>query len=135
MKNLSVDTNIVIDLLYKRKGFYEGAQDLFTLGDSKKVNLSVSSLIMANTHYLLSKQFKTEEANRILRRFKLLVKILALDEKILDLALISVFNDFEDAIQYFTALENGCEVIITRNKKDFRNVLLPVMTADKFIKF
>ena len=69
------------------------------------------------------------------RRFKLVVKILALDEKILDLALISVFNDFEDAIQYFTALENGCEVIITRNKKDFRNVLLPVMTADEFIKF
>lgn len=59
----------------------------------------------------------------------------ALDEKILDLALISDFNDFEDAIQYFTALENGCEVIITRNKKDFRNVLLPVMTADEFIKF
>ena len=134
MKNLFVDTNIVIDLLYKRKGFYEGAQALFTMGDNKLVNLSVSSLTIANTHYLLSKKCKTNEASKILIRLKLLVNVLALDDKILDLALVSDFNDFEDAIQYFSALENSCEAIITRNKRDFKNSLLPVMTADEFLE-
>ncbi|HET8854448.1 MAG TPA: PIN domain-containing protein, partial [Salinimicrobium sp.] len=66
MKDIFVDTNILIDLLYKRNGFYEGAQALFTMGDNKVVSLNVSSLTIANTHYLLTKKCKTVEASEIL---------------------------------------------------------------------
>lgn len=56
MDKLLVDTDIVIDLLSKRKEFYEDAQQLFTLSDFKKVKLYVSSLTVANSHYLLSRE-------------------------------------------------------------------------------
>jgi predicted nucleic acid-binding protein len=117
MENLLIDTNIIVDLLSKRKNFYQEAQELFTLADEQEVKLYISSLTFANTHYLLSKELNSNEARKVLIKFKLLVSILPLDDKILELALSSDFNDYEDGIQYYTALENKLNIIITRNKK------------------
>lgn len=134
MEQLLVDTNIVIDLLSKREGFFEEAQELFTLADHKQVKLSVSALTFANTHYLLSKYQKLDDARKTLIKLKVLVNVAPLDDKVLELALVSDFKDFEDAIQYHTALENGMDIIITRNKKDFKNSKLPIMTAKEYLK-
>ena len=133
MENLLIDTNIIIDLLAKRKDFYQEAQELFTLADENEVNLYISSLSFANTHYMLSKELNADEARKVLIKFKLLVKILPLDDRILELALSSDFKDFEDGIQYYTALENKLEIIITRNKKDFKTAKLPVLTAKEYL--
>lgn len=133
MKKLLVDTNVVVDLLARREDFFEEAQELFTLADAKQVRLFVSSLTLANTHYLIAKQHKLDEARKILIKFKVLVEVASLDDKIIELALVSDFKDFEDAIQYNTALEIGLDGIITRNKKDFKNSTLPVMTAKEYL--
>lgn len=133
MEKLYVDTNIVLDLLQKREAFYVEAQELFTLADKKKVKLYVSSLTIANTHYLLSRHYHSGEARKILAKFKVLVEVLSLDHKIIDLALTSDLKDFEDAIQYYTALENNMDLIITRNKRDFKKQRIPVLTAKEYI--
>jgi predicted nucleic acid-binding protein len=135
VKRLFIDTNIVIDLLAKREPFYDEAARLFTLADKKKIRLSVSALTFANTNYILLQSKKPDEAKLILRKLKLIVQVLSLDEKIVALSLNdSYFNDYEDALQYYTALENGAEAIITRNLKDFQKAKLPVMTAGQFLK-
>ena len=73
-------------------------------------------------------------AKLIVRKLKVIVQILDLTAKILELSLNdNDFEDFEDAIQYFSALENGMEMIISRNLKDFANSKLPVMTAGQFL--
>jgi len=133
MEKLLVDTNIIIDLLSKREEFFHEAQELFTIADNNKVELFVSALTFANTHYLLSKYQKLDQARKTLIKFKVLVKVSPLDDKIVELALVSDFKDFEDAIQYHTALENEVDIIITRNKKDFKNSKLPVMTAKEYL--
>jgi predicted nucleic acid-binding protein len=133
MENLLIDTNIIVDLLSKRKNFYQEAQELFTLADEQEVKLYISSLTFANTHYLLSKELNSNETRKVLIKFKLLVSILPLDDKILELALSSDFNDFEDGIQYYTALQNKLNIIITRNKKDFKTSTLPVLTAREYL--
>ena len=130
----AVDTNIILDLLACRMPFYTEAAHLFSLADKKKVKLSVSSLCLANTHYILSRQNPELEVRKILRQFKVLVNVLPLDDKITDLALNSEFHDFEDAIQYYTAIENDQDLIITRNQPDFKESKIPVMTAAEFIK-
>ncbi len=56
-----------------------------------------------------------------------------MDDKILELALVSDFKDFEDGIQYHTALENDLDMIISRNKRDFKNSKLPVFTASEYL--
>lgn len=133
MDKVLVDINIVIDLLSKRKEFYKPASKLFTLSDNKEIKLAISSLTFANTFYLLSKELNAMKAKEVLRKFKLLVKVLPMDDKIIDLSLNSDFKDFEDAIQYFTALENKFEIIITRNLKDFKLSKIPVMTANDYL--
>lgn len=133
MDRILVDTNIIIDLLTKRREFYIPASELFTLADKKEIKLAISSLAFANIFYLLSKELNDEKAKEILRKFKLLVKILPMDDKIIDLSLNSGFKDFEDAIQYFTAIENNLEIIITRNLKDFKLAKIPVMTTENYL--
>jgi predicted nucleic acid-binding protein len=134
MKNLFIDTNIILDLLAQRMPFYTDAAKLFSLADRKKLKLSISALCLADAHYILLKQNPDLEVRSVLRRFKILVTVLPLDDKITDLALNSEFRDFEDAIQYYTAIENDQELIITRNQSDFMESKVPVMTAGEFIK-
>jgi predicted nucleic acid-binding protein len=133
MENIFVDTNIVIDLLAKREPFYKEAQDLFTLSDKKEVQLFISSLTFANAYYSIVRHHKEVEAKKYLSKFKVLVTILSLEDKAIELALASDFKDFEDGLQYFVALDNEADVIITRNKKDYRNSKIPVMTAGEYM--
>ena len=74
------------------------------------------------------------ESREILRRFRVLVQVLSLDDKIIDLALNdSNFKDFEDGLQYYTAIENGQNIIITRDLKDFKESKIPVMTPEEYL--
>jgi len=133
MKRLFLDTNIILDLLAYRMPFYTEAAQLFSLADKKKVILSISSLCLADAHYILCRQNPAAKVRKILRKFKVLVTIIPLDDKITDLALNSDFRDFEDAIQYYTAIENEQDIIITRNHPDFKDSKIPVMTAGEYL--
>lgn len=135
MKNVFVDTNILIDLIAKREPFHDEAEELFSLADNQKITISLSSLTIANTSYVLIKHLGDKKSKTILRKLRLIVKILSLDDKIIGLALNDEsFTDFEDGLQYFTALENKQNVIITRNLKDFKHSSIPTMTAKQYIE-
>lgn len=134
MIRLLIDTNIVIDLLSKREKFYDEAANLFSLADKKELELAISTLTFANTNYILTKLKSAKEAREILRKFKVLVEVVSLDDKIVELALSDTsFPDFEDGLQYYSAIENRIDIIITRNKKDFKNSKIPVLSAKEFL--
>jgi predicted nucleic acid-binding protein len=134
MSKLLIDTNIVIDLLAKREPFYNSAAQIFSLADKRKLELSISSLTFANTNYVLSRLKSAQEPREILRRFRILVKVLSLNDKIIDLALNdNDFNDFEDGLQYYSAIENDQDYIITRDLQGFKESKIPVMTAEEFL--
>ena len=134
MENVFIDTNIIIDLLAKREPFYKDAQDLFTLSDKKEIRLCISSLSFANAYYSIVKHQKEVEAKKYLAKFKVLVTVLPVEDKAIELALASDFADFEDGLQYFVAMDNEADLIITRNKKDFKSSKIPVMTAGEYLK-
>ena len=133
MEKIFVDTNVVIDLLAKREPFYKEAQDLFTLSDKKEIQLFISSLTFANAYYSIVRHHKEVDAKKYLSKFKVLVNILSLEDKAIELSLASDFKDFEDGLQYFVAMDNESDIIITRNKKDFVNSKIPVMTAGEYL--
>ena len=87
MKRILIDTNIIIDLLSKRKNYFEDAANLFSQADKKEIILTISSLTFANTNYILTKLTSAKEAREVLRKFKVLVEILSLGNKITELAL------------------------------------------------
>lgn len=133
MKKLFVDTNVVIDLLDKRDGFYISAVKLFTLAYKKEVILYISPLTYATASYLLRKHPK-DELRKLLSNLRELSHVTFIDEQIVDEALTSGFDDFEDALQYFSAIKENVDAIITRNVKDFSLSILPIVTPDEFLK-
>lgn len=134
MRRVLVDTNVILDLLAERQPFVEDSKKLFSMADRKEIEIVISALSIANTYYVLNQALKIKEAKTILRKFKILVTSYELDDKISDLALNDErFIDFEDAIQYFTAQQSGCSIIITRNLKDFKKSDLPVMSPGQFL--
>jgi len=74
------------------------------------------------------------ESRKLLLRFKTLVTVLPVNDKIIELALSSSFADFEDAIQFYAAIENNISILLTRNLKDFKKATIPVMTPQQYLK-
>lgn len=134
MNRIYLDTNIIIDFLSGRQEFFDEARQLFSLADQGELKLYISSLSLINANYILEKTPKLIDAKKILGKFKVLVIVLPLNDKLIDLAISSDFKDFEDAVQYFTAIENDMDLILTRNKKDFKLSTLPVLTAKEFLQ-
>jgi predicted nucleic acid-binding protein len=129
-----IDSDIIIDLLAQRDPYYEHAAYLFSLIDRQKVHGYTSPLIFANLHYILKKHKSNAFALRSLRKLKTLIGVLPIDERIIEQSLNSDFHDFEDAMQYYTALNNGINIILTRNINDYKSAAISVSTADQFIK-
>jgi len=133
LDKIFVDSDIVLDLLSGRQPHYKYAAELFSLADEHAVKLHVSSLTFANVNYVLSKQLSATNARKLLLKFKTLVTVLSVNDKIIELALASNFRDFEDAIQYNTAIENSITTLLTRNLKDFKKAEIVVLTAQQYL--
>ena len=129
-----IDTNVIIDLLAKREPFYVESQKIFSLSDTNQIELIISSLSLVNTYYILNDVMKIKDARLILGKFKVLVKSNDLSDKIIELALNDInFKDFEDGVQYYSALESQCQLIVTRNLKDFKHSKIPVLSPKEYI--
>ena len=133
-KKVFIDSDIILDLLCKREPFYDFAAEVFTLGDTKQIELITTSLVFANLFYILRKLLGIEKAKELLRKLRILIGVISVDEKIVDLALNSKFSDFEDGLQYFTARENEIKIILTRNGKDYKEKDLVIQTPAEYLK-
>ena len=131
---LFLDTNVVLDLLGEREPFYDSAAKIATLADKGKVNLIISALSYSTIFYLLSKFEDKEVVKEKLRKFKVIAETSDLTDRIIDKGLSSKFTDFEDALQYHCAIKLDCNILITRNEKDFKVSDIPVMTPDEYLK-
>ncbi len=130
---LFLDTNIVIDLLGEREPFYEPAAKIVTLADKGKVQIIVSALTYTTVCYLLSRYESNKVVKEKMRKFKVIAETSDLTDKIIDKGLESKFSDFEDSLQYYCAVESECNLIITRNGKDFKESEIPVLSPNEYL--
>ena len=133
MNKIFVDTDVILDLLGNRIPHFHFSAVLFTFAEMKKLELYTSPLILANTFYVLRKQLGNDESKKALRKLRILLHIIDSSESVVDKALNSDFSDFEDAIQYYTALEYGISVILTRNLRDYKNASVIIQTPEAFL--
>jgi predicted nucleic acid-binding protein len=133
MSRIFLDTNVILDLLGERVPFFDSIAKVATLADQKKLTLVVSPLSFTTTDYVLNKYESSESVLNKLRKFKIICEVCEVNEETIDKALNASFKDFEDGLQYFTALQSNCSVIITRNGKDFKHSTIPIMTAEEYL--
>ena len=135
-----IDTNIILDVLYKRDDFYEDALNIFRLCETKTIVGYVSTLSIANIIYIMRKELSNEKINELLTWVSIIFKIV--DLKSDDLINATTFNikDYEDALQYAQAKRIKANFIVTRNIKDYLKicnknieVILPKILFEKLI--
>lgn len=135
MKNIFVDTNIIIDLLSDRKPHSKFAVALFEKAESKKVKLFVSSLSFATTHYVLKKYVNEKDLRAILSDLLDFVHVIPIDSHMIKRGLISKHADFEDALQIVAALSvDKMDCIVTRDLKHYKDSDIPVFSPDSVLK-
>jgi predicted nucleic acid-binding protein len=132
-RRLFVDSDIILDLLLKRQPFFPPTVRLFLLVQDGDVKGYTSPLVFSNLAYVLRKHISPEEVRPALSKLRALLRVIPIDDKILDMALASSFKDFEDAIQYHAALAFGVDAILTRNKKDYKTSTLPIFSAKEYV--
>ncbi len=136
MRNVFVDTNILIDLLVDRPPFSKFAIEIFDLAEKKQVKLFTSSHSYATTHYLLKKHIEEKELRELLYSLLDFIDLVSIDISIIKKSLLSNHKDFEDAIQIFAANSIAeMDFIVTRNLKDFKNAGITVLSPDELIQF
>ena len=135
MKTVFLDTNVFIDFLAHRGEFYEAAALIVSLAIQDRIQLQVSALSFATAGYILSQHHKWTNS-RIVSEFDRFIKICRIttvDEETIKKSVLAPFEDFEDGIQYYSALDFSSDVIITRNFDDFSNSRIPVMEPNDFL--
>ena len=133
MNKYFVDTDVILDLLSQRVPHFHFSAVLFSLAEMGKFELYTSPTVMVNTFYILRKNLGNENAKNALRKLRIILHVIDSSEKVLDLALNSNFNDFEDAIQYYTALNVDIQTIITRSLMGYKTADILVQTPEMFL--
>ena len=131
---LYLDANVIIDYLQQRPN-EQSVKRILLLADNNKMRLYTSVLNFATIYYLERRRGYTTK--QILDRFRLMNRVIEpIDQtsKSYHNALDSRFSDFEDGLQYYAALENGMDYIITGNRKHFRQSSIEVLTVREFIR-
>lgn len=128
-----LDTNILIDFLAKREEYLPAA-NVLSLGKEGKLVLYMTNLTLANTMYILRKQLGHEVLIATMRSLCSFVHVAPSTES----ETINAFNtpnpDFEDALQYASAMAVKVDYILTRNEKHFRYAEIPVMDCKAFLQ-
>ncbi len=135
MKQIFIDTNVIIDFLADRIPFSEYAAILFQLAKEHKIKIFISAISFINTYYILRKVTSHKKALSLISEIEGYVGVQETNRIIIQKAIKSGFNDFEDAIQYFSAVQLGeIDIIATRDLKGFKKSELPVLSPETTVK-
>lgn len=132
--NVFLDTNVIIDFMGEREGFFEDASTIFSMIAEGRIRASVSALTIVNCAYILKKAFNSEVMFSKVDSLCEMLDVLPINDLQLKEAVRLKPYDFEDAVQYLSAQTNHTDVIITRDKRGFMDFDILVMTPAEFIK-
>jgi predicted nucleic acid-binding protein len=131
---VSFDTNILLDVLAKRKPFYADSAAVWTLAEQGRIEGLVSAVSFTNVFYIVRKLADVATARRALALLRATFTPACCDGRILGQAIDSTMADFEDAVQYFSAVQAGADCLLTRNPADFPNATAcPPLTPAEFL--
>ena len=127
------NTNILLDVFQQRPDFFISSSKLMNMAERGKINGCISAISFNNCFYILKKYCGNEKARQTLSMIRDIFEVVALNSQIINQSIDCDISDFEDAIQYFSAIHADVDYIITRNKKDFRKSTIPALSPEEFL--
>ncbi len=134
MKNILIDTDVILDFFFDRAPFSEDASKILSLCEKGHIKGFVTPVLISNVYYILRKTAKHEKVIGGLKKLLQIVDVALINREIVLDALHGAFKDFEDALQHFSAqYRKEISVIVTRNTKDYKTSSLSVMTPGSLL--
>ena len=132
-KRIFVDTNILLDVLLEREGFYNDALKIWAMAEAGEVEAYIAAISVNNVHYVI-RRLKSETTAMIAVRIILRIfKVVPVDTEILSRASDFHDKDYEDDIQQQCALKAKCVQIFTRNPTHYDSSLIAVLPPAAFM--
>lgn len=129
-----LDTNVICDFLLGREPYFAEAASIMQMIENNDIKGYMSALSIGQIYYIYRKVYSHDYAIKKIGSLIEVLQVCSIERKTIEMALLSHFNDFEDALQY-SSVHSGrsADVIITRNIKDFKNSDIPVLTPKTFL--
>ena len=129
-----IDTDILIDGCFNRQPFADDSIQILKLCEVGEIYGFSTPLLLSNFYYLLRKINPHQQTIAIVSKITQILTIMPVTAESVLQAIESPFKDFEDALQYHSCLEQGnIQLIVTRNKKDYQNSAIAVMTPTELL--
>jgi predicted nucleic acid-binding protein len=130
-----VDSDVIIDFFTDREPFANPASSIFELNELGVIQIYISAVSLNNIYYIVRKFLGHKDTIKIIEELVDITEIIGTTKKEIIQALKNDFKDYEDSVQYSSALNvKGLEAIVTRNTKDYVNAKLPIFTSEGYIK-
>lgn len=130
-----IDANILIATLNKEYPLFTWSSRLLSLHGSNNIQLFTSPLCLAIAFYFSGKKNGEALTKKKIDLLCQHIGITLIDEKITRQAITNPkVHDFEDGMEYYTALNQKCDHIITENKEDFYFSEIKVLGCEEFLK-
>jgi len=134
MKQILIDTNIILDIALHREPFFETACQIFEKIDQGEIKGFITTSSITDIYYVSKKTCGQKKTIKFIHELIDIIEVLSVTKEIIMNALNTDFKDFEDAVQYCTAGMNYIDVIVTRNKSDFELSTIEVCSPDELMK-
>jgi predicted nucleic acid-binding protein len=126
------DTNVLLDVLCRREAFFADSAAVWSLAEGGEIRGFVSAISFTNIFYVLRKLAGRADAERALRLIRDSFDIAPCDQRIIGQAMSSGFDDFEDAVQYVSALRSDSAYLLTRNPDHFPENAVKVLSPAEY---
>jgi predicted nucleic acid-binding protein len=128
-----LDTNILLDVLARREPFYAAAAQVWSLAERGEIQAFVSAISFSNIYYIIRKSVGKAQAHAGLRSLRDVFQVVAPDGQIINQAIDDDLDDFEDAVQFHSAIRAKAAHLVTRNPDDFPESTLSILTPEEFL--
>jgi predicted nucleic acid-binding protein len=133
MKKVVIDINILMDFLFKRVG-HEKAAEIFNICTKGKIKGYVCAHEITTLYYFLNKAVRNKsKIKKTIAEIMNIFEIIEVNALLLNEALSSEINDYEDAVIEVSARTKGAEFIVTRNIKDFKKSIVNAIIPEELL--
>ena len=133
---LYLDANVVISVLNKEYPLFTYSSRVMSLADRPGFEVFTSPLALAIAFYFASKKSGEVSAKKKIDLLTNRIRISTINEAITKKALENPqAHDFEDGLQYYSAMDQACEVIITEDMSDFYFSEIEVLGCEEFMSY
>jgi len=132
---LFVDANILVSVLNKEYPLFSNTARIISMAGQRGVQVYTTPVCLAIAFYFAEKKHRTQKAKEKIGLLCQHIKIAPVTQDCVTKALADKQAvDFEDGIQYYAALAQQCDYIITENTSDFYFASIEVMNSKDFLQ-